>query len=261
MAALPPKPIVLACGRHLFPYGHAEAVGPRPTMEDAVACVGDFAGSGSCYYGVFDGHNGSEVAKYACNNIHRQFNQEYSSDYNIQGILKDSIAEVNEFMLKKWPDQGTTVSVALVIKDYIYTANVGDSRIVLITPDGTVKQLSEDHRCCDAKESDIVRARGGFELSKKNVAPLQLSRSLGDGLLGNKISSEPYMTRTHRKDGMGLIIASDGLWDVMDNETAARIVASHSGSANAAANALKEAALKRGTTDNVAVIVVFLTAK
>ena len=56
-----PRSFVMG-GRQLFPGGHAEAKGRRPTMEDACASCGEFAGPRTQYYGLFDGHGGKEVA-------------------------------------------------------------------------------------------------------------------------------------------------------------------------------------------------------
>jgi serine/threonine protein phosphatase PrpC len=212
-------------------------------MEDAVALVGDFAGSGSSYFAIFDGHNGPDVSKYAANNIHRVFNKNYSSDIDIPEMLFVTVAEVNEYLRAKWPEQGSTAAIAIVIKDYIYTANTGDSRIVIIDAQGGVHQVSVDHTVSDGSVQGV----------------LALSRSLGDGTRDGH-SGEPHMTRTHRKDGMWMIIASAGVWSVLDNETAARIGA-RKGTTSSAANAIKDEAIKRGTRDNVSVIVVFLTPK
>jgi serine/threonine protein phosphatase PrpC len=212
-------------------------------MEDAVALVGDFAGSGSSYFAIFDGHGGSDVSKYAAYNVHRVFNKNYSSDIKIPEMLWTTVAEVNEYLTKKWPDQGSTAAIAIIIKDYLYTANTGDSRIVLIDSAGGVYQLTVDHTVSDGSVQGVVA----------------LSRSLGDGGREGH-SGEPYMTRTHRKDGMWMIMASAGVWSVLDNETAARIGAKK-GTAGAAAEAIKEEALRRGSRDNVSVIVVFLTPK
>jgi serine/threonine protein phosphatase PrpC len=212
-------------------------------MEDTLALVGDFAGSGSSYFAIFDGHNGSDVSKYAASNVHRVFNKNYSSDIDIPEMLYVTVAEVNEYVRAKWTDQGSTAAIAIIIKDYVYTANTGDSRILIIDGDGEVHQVSVDHKVDDGSVQGV----------------LALSRSLGDGARDGH-SGEPYMTRTSRKDGMWMIIASAGVWKVLDNETAGRIGA-RKVTATAAANAIKDEAIKRGTDDNVSVIVVFLTAK
>jgi serine/threonine protein phosphatase PrpC len=206
-------------------------------MEDAIVLAGDFAGSGSSYFAIFDGHNGGEASKYAAFNVHRVFNMHYGSDADIQKTVVETLAEVNEYIKAHWPDQGTSVAMAIVIKDYIYTANAGDSEILLISQNG-VKELSENDR---------LEGYG------------TLGRTLGDATRKGVIA-EPHQTVTHRKDGMALIIASKGLWDVISKDDAARIV-SRKPTPHAAANTLRDIAVKKGCRDNVSVIVVFLTAK
>jgi serine/threonine protein phosphatase PrpC len=251
---------VISCGRQLFPCGFAETMGSRPTMEDAMALVGDFAGSGNFYFAVFDGHGGSDVSKYAANNIHRVFNRQFSSDVTVEQALLESIAEVNEYAVRQWPEQGSTAAILIVIKDLVYTANIGDSRIVLAHPDGTIKALTVDHKATDPTEKDLVLERGGHVIMGRVNGVLALSRSLGDGALGDAITAQPYTTKMRRKDGMLLIIACDGVWDVMDNETAVKI-AKEKRSPQLAAAAIRDEALKRGSTDNISVIVVLLTQK
>jgi serine/threonine protein phosphatase PrpC len=211
-------------------------------MEDAVALIGDFAGSGSSYFAIFDGHNGSDVSKYAANNVHRVFNKNFSSDIQIPRMLYVTVSEVNEYVRGKWPQQGSTAAIVMLIKDQVYTANTGDSRIVLIDQEGGIRQLSVDHK--------VENVQG----------VLALTRSLGDGTRTAGHSGEPHMTRTQRKDGMWLIIASNGVWSVMDNETAA-LIGARKTSPTAAAVAIKDEAIRRGTEDNVTVIVVYLTPK
>jgi serine/threonine protein phosphatase PrpC len=211
-------------------------------MEDAVSIVGDFAGSGSAYYAIFDGHRGSDVSTYAANNVHRVFNRKHGADSPIAETLYLTVGEVNDYLRTKWPEQGSTGAIAIVIKDRIYTANTGDSRILVMDAQGGVHQVSEEHKINDGSVHGLSA----------------LSRSLGDGGLAR--NGEPYMTETHRKDGMWMIIASHGLWTVLTNDQAARIGASKT-TAQASANALKDAAIKRGAKDNVSVIVVYLTPK
>lgn len=259
-SAVREQPALLCFGRHIYPYGHAEDQGCGADMEDAVACIGDFAGSGSAYYGVFDGHNGCEASKYAAYNIHRVFNQNYSSDCQVDKVMRETLVEVNEALTKQYPNKGTTFAAAIIIKNDIYTANIGDTRIILVTEAGEVKQLSEDHRPTVKAEHDMITSHGGFVLRGKTNGELSVSRCLGDKGLSGVISAEPYTTRTHRVDGMALVITTGDVSDVMDNQAIARM-AVRSRTPQAAANAIKAEALKRGCDDNITIIVVFLTPK
>ena len=98
-----------------------------------------------------------------------------------------------------------------------------------------------------------------------------MSRALGDWHLKRPkslVSNVPDVSRISvpiKEGGQGyaLIIASDGLWDVVSNYEAARLVQDHTegwaaGDANASAQMLVQEALKRGSTDNVTATVVFI---
>jgi serine/threonine protein phosphatase PrpC len=250
---------VVQCGRVIFPSGYAEAQGQRPTMEDSIAIVGDFAGSGTAYFAVFDGHGGSDVSRFAAHNLHRRLGTVFSSDIAVQKLITNTFSEIDSSLTAQYAEQGCTAAVAIVVKDAIYAANVGDSRVVLVEPDGTVRQLSVDHRATDPDERARIIARGGLVFNGRAGGVLALSRSLGDGALkAGCISAEPHIAAARRRDGQLLIVACDGVWDVMDNAAAAGIARAQKTPA-AAARAIRDAALKRGTTDNVSVVVAFLT--
>jgi serine/threonine protein phosphatase PrpC len=251
---------VVYCGRQVFSASYAEAQGSRPTMEDALAIVGDFAGSGTSYYAIFDGHGGSDVSRYAAHNLHRRLGTIFSSDVPITKLLTDTFSDINSTLILQYPVQGSTAAVAVVIKDTIYVANVGDSRVLLIDSDGSIRQMTKDHRASDPEECALVLKRGGHVVNGRAGGVLALSRSLGDGALKDCISAEPFMSTARRRDGQILILACDGVWDVMDNEAVAELARAQASPA-LAAREIKEDALRRGTTDNVSVVAVFLTRK
>jgi serine/threonine protein phosphatase PrpC len=62
----------------------------------------------------------------------------------------------------------------------------------------------------------------------------------------------------HFEEDTHLIIACDGLWDVVDDDKAAEIVMKNKDDPKKAADDLKEAAINNGTTDNVSVMVIKL---
>ncbi|GJM93689.1 hypothetical protein PR202_ga10271 [Eleusine coracana subsp. coracana] len=102
---------------------------------------------------------------------------------------------------------------------------------------------------------------------------LATSRSIGDYYLKPYVTAEPEVTVMDRTDkDEFLILASDGLWDVVSNEVACKIARnclsglaaskypeSVSGSSAAdAAALLVELAISRGSNDNISVVVVEL---
>jgi hypothetical protein len=109
--------------------------------------------------------------------------------------------------------------------------------------------------------------------SKNGVARvdgmLAVSRALGDLALAPHVSSEPA-TRSVDLSAADewLLLACDGVWDVLSDDDAAAIVletadaaAKEAGAADAAAAALVDAALAAGTTDNVSVLLVRLQSR
>lgn len=250
-------------GKQLFNGGHAEAKGKRTTMEDRCAIVGEFAGENTQFYGIFDGHGGGDCSTYVANNLYKIIAKKLIDNdmNNVLGLIQESINEINEYATQKWVNQGTTVAIAIIIKDKLYTANVGDTRILLVNQnDKIVKRLSVDHKVSDPIEQERIKAKVGLILNDRVGGVLALSRSIGDGCVSDIISCEAYMKETEYNHDQSLIIACDGVWDVLDDQEAAQIFRS-AGNAADASKMIKQAAIDKMTTDNVIVICVDLIPK
>ena len=246
-------------GKQLFRGGHADARGRRPTMEDASSSHGEFAGAGTQYYGLFDGHGGREAALFCAQNLHVMIAQEIENGKDVQEAIRQSILEINRKVLAKWEFVGTTAAIAVIVDDVIYTANVGDSRVILIE-NGKAKRLSFDHKATNSTEKALIMARGGRVYQGRVNGILMVSRAIGDAEIARYITCEPYMTKTPLVEGMKLILACDGVWDVMSDQNAADIFLQRKDPLEAA-RAIKAESLRRGTMDNVSVMCVELTYK
>lgn len=102
-------------------------------------------------------------------------------------------------------------------------------------------------------------------LSPKGM--LAVSRSLGDQVLKPFVIGEPHVCERevvlHNDDDNSqqrsfIIVACDGLWDVISDQEACDIVFAYKGDRNEVANVLVQEALQRGTTDNLTVVVSYL---
>lgn len=169
---------------------------------------------------------------------------------------------------------GTTAVVALVGRRMIYVANCGDSRAVL-SRDGQAVALTDDHKAAREDETARVEAAGGqilFWNGVRVMGLLAVSRAIGDHSLRPYVIAEPEVTivNRHHADEI-LIMASDGLWDVMSNQEACNLAkkcllraqqrgSSRQSAARVAATVLTRAAVDRGSRDNVTVVIVDLTA-
>lgn len=110
-----------------------------------------------------------------------------------------------------------------ILKDTtLYTANVGDSEILLAhAKDGKLEpvSLTEKHLPTNPSEKQRVEALGGYVFSGRLFGRLAVSRALGDQDLkqprveANYVSAEPYLNKRVLAAGDEfMIVACDGLW-------------------------------------------------
>ena len=89
---------------------------------------------------------------------------------------------------------------------------------------------------------------------------LAVSRSFGDVSLKPYITAEPeVMEKEIAPDDLYLVLASDGLWDVMSNEDVAKFLMNVSSFSEVAKELCYEAAIL-GSSDNITVVVVDLSS-
>ncbi|KAJ8752943.1 hypothetical protein K2173_008678 [Erythroxylum novogranatense] len=270
-------------------YGSVSLIGRRREMEDAVRVELGFlqdAGERYDFFGVYDGHGGARVAEACSERLHKVLLHEITiegnndNDINIKAIEWEKVMNEcfgkmdKEVMMDRM--MGSTAVVAVVGNEEIVVANCGDSRAVLSRA-GVAIPLSVDHKPDRPDELERVESAGGRVINWEGhrvLGVLATSRSIGDEYLKPFVISKPEVTVSERteKDEF-LILASDGLWDVISNEAACLIVRrclrgrlrrkSHERIVNRsrvadAVSKLAELAMARGSGDNISVIVVDL---
>ncbi|KAJ6691826.1 PROTEIN PHOSPHATASE 2C 37 [Salix purpurea] len=118
---------------------------------------------------------------------------------------------------------GSIAVVAVVTPDKIIVANCGDSRAILCR-NGKPLPLSSDHKPDRPDELKRIQNAGGRVIywdGPRILGVLAMSRAIGDNYLKPYVSCEPEVTTMDRTvEDDCLILASDGLWDVVSNETA-----------------------------------------
>jgi protein phosphatase PTC1 len=94
----------------------------------------------------------------------------------------------------------------------LYTANVGDARIVLCR-NGKALRLSYDHKGSDENEGRRVSNAGGLILNNRVNGVLAVTRALGDSYLKDLVTGHPYTTETVIQPDIDefLILACDGV--------------------------------------------------
>lgn len=94
----------------------------------------------------------------------------------------------------------------------LYTANVGDARIVLCR-NGKALRLSYDHKGSDENEGKRITAAGGLILNNRVNGVLAVTRALGDSYMKELVTGHPYTTETAIQPDLDefVIIACDGV--------------------------------------------------
>lgn len=94
----------------------------------------------------------------------------------------------------------------------LYTANVGDARIILCRS-GKALRLSYDHKGSDENEGKRITNAGGLILNNRVNGVLAVTRALGDSYMKDLVTGHPYTTETVIQPDMDefIIIACDGV--------------------------------------------------
>lgn len=297
-------------------FGVTSVCGRRRDMEDAVSVHPSFChqkneiSNGFHFFGVFDGHGCSHVAMKCQDLLHEIVKEEVEGvgeavewkgtmersfermDKEVRlwsGPLKSSSTCRCDIQTQQCDAVGSTAVVAVVTPEKIIVSNCGDSRAVLCR-NGVAIPLSSDHKPDRPDELERIEAAGGRVIywdGARVLGVLAMSRAIGDNYLKPYVISEPEVTITDRTaEDECLIIASDGLWDVVSNDTACGVarmcqrsrkppsprgsprsdlaaappVASKSSdkACSDASVLLTKLALARHSTDNISVVVVDL---
>ncbi|PVH17162.1 uncharacterized protein CXQ87_000042 [Candidozyma duobushaemuli] len=269
----------------------------RAKMEDVHTYVANFAEKLDWgYFAIFDGHAGKSTARWCGNNLHTLIEQELLAKEasancgsgaspahlcDVKDVFHNVFVKADELIEEEGSGSaGSTAAVAILRwesteesaesgksnppkpgkkfdfvpgphhKRMLYTSNVGDSRIVICRA-GKAYRLTYDHKASDPSEIDRVRDRGGLIVKNRVNGVLAITRSLGDSYIKNLDEF--------------LILACDGVWDVISDSFACKFVADIFKQQEQnkepidpakAAKRLCQLAIDNATTDNVTAMVV-----
>jgi serine/threonine protein phosphatase PrpC len=198
--------------------------------------------------GIFDGHGGRDAIEFAARHL--------PAEIASRGF-SDAFAAIHQRMAATCCFCGTTVAIAVIRDRALTVAAVGDTRCVLCQR-GRAVQLTTDHRPDLPSERQHIESRGGTIEDGRVNGVLDISRSLGDGILGECINPLPDVVDVElTPDDEFFILACDGVWGVMTNEEAVALIR-HERDAEEAARKLRDAAFERDSVDNISVIVVIV---
>jgi len=240
-------------------------------------------------FGVFDGHgDGGFASDFIATNLERKLksNPEWAAAYHgcndashgaLESVLTQTYHDLDEDLRKdltKPRDGGTTAIVALVSDAYLFVANVGDSRCILVRKRKAVTNgasanekerptllevvpMSEDHKPDLPAECARIES-AGLTVQTDRVPPdendpdgefsvvhrvrksdrelLGVARAFGDydyksnaelSASRQAVVCTPDIEVRERDDeeDMYLVLACDGVWDVMSNDEVGAFVA------------------------------------
>eukprot|EP00955_Chlamydomonas_euryale_P067803 359937-Chlamydomonas_euryale.AAC.29 len=281
-----------ACGAALpsVSAGGFEAIGPRDTMEDrSVVMVDCGAALGlpasappATLLAVFDGHRGAAAAAHCQARLAPLLAAALPRAASPGDALAAAFRALEVEYRAVWAADaaaraaggapggsfpGCTALAALLLGRTLHVANAGDCRCVL-DRSASAAPLSRDHTPALGDERARVAAAGGA-VSRAHGSwrldggvGLQVTRCIGDfdqkaACAG--LTAEPEVTATVLEESdVVVVLASDGLWDVVSDAEAAGLVRDTVKDPTLCAKRLVLEALARGSADNVSAVVAFL---
>ena len=229
-------------------------------MEDITLAITNYTNKKSRnLFAVFDGHGGTTTAEICKEHLPHLFQKCLKDNpINIEQNFKTTFKKIDD-KTTHCTSLGNTATVVFIENNFIYCANVGDSKCLLISADAYT-QLSYDDKCNDANEMKRIQKEGGVvDEDERLNGVLAVSRAIGDHDLKHKgLISVPHFNKKilSAKDKF-CVIASDGIWDEVSNDKAFDI-AKECDNAKTYAKKLMETAIKNGSSDNISVIVIKL---
>lgn len=220
------------CRNDIYKVGSSCMQGWRINMEDAHTHILSLPDDpGTSFFGVYDGHGGAKVAQYAGNHLHKFILKRSEFKTDIVNAMKQGFLDLDSEMLVdvdlKNELCGSTAITILIKENRLYCANAGDSRAIA-SVGGKVEVLSLDHKPNHDTEYQRITAAGGWVEFNRVNGKLALSRALGDFSYKQNSKKSPedqivtaypdVEVRDITEDWEFLILACDGIWDVMTNE-------------------------------------------
>ena len=231
----------------------ATDVGRKRNMnQDYIYASADPVGNLPNLFIVADGmggHNAGDFAShYGVSTVVETIKKD--RDFNPVKVIRNGVEEANRAVLDQarkdasLAGMGTTMVAATVVGEYLYVANVGDSRLYY-TAGGRLKQLTQDHSLV----AEMVRL-GELTTEEAQNHP---DKNIITRAIGTSEGVVVDMFDHKLEEGTKLVMCSDGLSNMVSDEDIYRILQEDPEDASLA---LIAAANENGGKDNIAVIVV-----
>ncbi|RRT82374.1 hypothetical protein B296_00009078 [Ensete ventricosum] len=230
------------------------------------------------FFGVFDGHGGRAAVDFVSEtlgkNIVAALDEPGEEDDRAEMAIKAGYLTTDRDFLSQGVSSGACAATVLLRDGELHVANVGDCRVVM-SRKGVAVALTDDHRADREDERNRIEnslsvltidtlnsTQGGYVTCHNGIWRVQdslaVSRAIGDLNMKEWIISEPETKSLQlTPECEFLILASDGLWDKVENQEAVDVVSRQSNAMKSCRD-LIEISCRRGNRDDITVMVIDL---
>ncbi|KAL4190355.1 hypothetical protein AMTRI_Chr07g75300 [Amborella trichopoda] len=206
------------------------------------------------FFGVFDGRQGCEVQEFLVSHLFNNIVNEPEFWTRIKEAVQNAFVSTDKEILSNTRDHGrggsAAVTALVINNEKMVVANVGDSRAVLCKNSKAI-QLSTDHKPIKARQS--IEKRGG----RGHVdGELDIARAFRFLHIKPHMTSDPHVEVIKiDAETEFLILATNGIWQVMNNQEAVNLIG-HIKDPQEAAECLAKEAEMRMSKDDISCIIV-----
>lgn len=176
------------------------------------------------------------------------FERKGFTEQEVKDLLAESVKQAQALICQRVPGGGTTLTLALILGDRMFTAHVGDSRLYLLSKNGKMTITTKDH-------SLVKRLVDLGEITEVEAAT-HPQRNVLYRALGQTDALEPDIDQLKLEKGDLILICSDGLWGVVDKAALMAILEDDDLDLDQKACVLVDAANQAGGPDNISVVLV-----
>ncbi|CAK1545186.1 unnamed protein product [Leptosia nina] len=211
----------------------------RRAMEDRHVEIGNLEAlfdidttEHTSFYAVYDGHAGSSAAQYCAAHLHQYLVESPNFKTNIRNALQDAFLKTDAEFIRKSKNEhrvvgGSTAVVVCVRGKRLMVAWAGDS-LALVAQRMRVMQLVHPHNPSREDERERIEALGGIVTywgTWRVNGQLAVSRAIGDAQYKPYVIARPEVVALDLDgDEDFLVVACDGLWDVVSEDEVALAV-------------------------------------
>jgi protein phosphatase len=162
-------------------------------------------------------------------------------------VLEDAMMSIHQEISDTMDGGGTTLTVAVLMDEYLTVAHIGDSRAYCISAAGEIEKITEDQT--------LVQRLVNLGQLTEDEARTYPQRNVLYYALGRGERIEPFLFTRKQPHNSYIILCTDGLWEVVPDQEIARVVMNFA-DPECIAKELVKLAESKGAMDNVTVLAV-----